>query len=276
MVVPFTSGQIGRVLHMLSLFQKISPCRPQRGPVRHLPSILFYYHASLETQTGKWIQQNISLAWNSLPISVRDCFSYDIRWKGANLTGTRDLYSQWDSEAYSAGTNNMFYGIMRDGSIARKYRYMFYCEPDVSPIRTGWLDKLVELSMLSDEHKVWMIGSVYQGQDFGAVLSWALQYTTMAWKHLNGNALYRLGDASFLNYLYQVERNYYPMSFDMSIYRYFHSLQNSNLASKFVRTNVIINIGNSYITNKYIQAKYSNTYLVHGKHIIFDERIQTM
>ncbi|EME31692.1 uncharacterized protein Gasu_10710 [Galdieria sulphuraria] len=215
MVIPFTSGQIERVLHMLSLFERVPPCRPQGRPVRHLPTVLFYYHASLETHFGKWIQQNISQVWNALPISIRDCFSYDILWKSANLTGIRDLYSKWDSEAYSAGTNNMFYGIMRDCSITRKYQYMFYCEPDVSPIRSGWLDKLVELSLLSDQHKVWMIGSVYMGHDFGAVISWALQYTRTAWKHLNGNALYRLGDASFLRYLYYVEKKYYPFSFDM-------------------------------------------------------------
>lgn len=268
MVIPFTSTHIERVLHLLSSFEMFPPCEPQ-GPARHLPTVLFYYHASLETHLGKYIQQNITAAWQALPISVRDCFCKDIRWKGANLKGVRDLYSSWDSEAYSAGTNNMFYGIMRDDSLARKYRYMFYCEPDVSPIRRRWLDKVLELSQLSDEHKVWMIGSVYQGLDSGAVLSWALQYTRTAWKHLNGNALYRLGDTSFLHFLDQVERRYYPMSFDISIYRYFHLLKNPNLTHKFVRTNVILNIGNSPVTCSYIQKRYSNAHLVHGKHIIF-------
>ncbi|KAK4523810.1 hypothetical protein GAYE_SCF00G1706 [Galdieria yellowstonensis] len=271
-VIPFTSGQQERLVRMLSLLERIPPCRP-RGPVRYLPTIAFYYHASLETLVGRSIQQNISAAWESLPHSVRDCFHKDVIWKGANLSGTRDLYSRWDSEAYSAGTNNMFYGIMRDDAIARKYQYMFYCEPDVTPIREGWLEKLVELSLQSSQHKVWMIGSVYQGTDFGAVLSWALQYRGgMAWRHLNGNALYRLGDACFQSFLFQVEKKYYPMSFDISIYRYFYSLKNPILTSKFMPTNIIIHIGNSYVHHNTTthSSQYSHTYLVHGKNFVFD------
>eukprot|EP00871_Galdieria_phlegrea_P001504 jgi/Galph1/2354/GphlegSOOS_G33.1 len=225
MVVPFTAKQTDNVVKLLSSFKTWFPC-VENSSVSNAPSYSSIF-------MHRWNLLNITHSWSQLPAVARCCFNETILWKSARLSGVDDYYSRWDSEAYSAGTNNMFYRIMHDFDVYSRFRYMFYCEPDVVPIRHGWLQKLMDLSEASDAHQLWMIGSIYRGNDYGAVVSWALQYHKTAWKHLNGNALYRLGDAQFNEFLRQVKQRYYPMSFDLSIYRYFCGCSSPNLLASF-------------------------------------------
>ena len=69
---------------------------------------------------------------------------------------------------------------------------MYYMEPDNSPCRSYWLDKLYEEAVLHGDF--WMKGSIIRdGSPLIGTYSFA--------DHLNGNALYRLDSAAFSQFL---------------------------------------------------------------------------
>ena len=76
--------------------------------------------------------------------------------RGAHLSGKEDRYDkQRRSAAWTAGPNNLFH---KAAAKARRlgYWYMLQLEPDVLPLRPGWLDHVVCLTHLSD---AWVMGS---------------------------------------------------------------------------------------------------------------------
>ncbi len=75
-------------------------------------------------------------------------------------------------------------------------RYAFYMEPDCVPIRPDWLGQLLDRL----EHaNAWIIGSVYRGRG-------TLYRPFM--RHLNGNAIYAVGDAAFQDFLVDLEARF--------------------------------------------------------------------
>lgn len=111
----------------------------------------------------------------------------------AMLTGERDFYSK--DEPVSAGRfgnksgpNFLFEAAM--GFAASYGGFTAQVELDCLPIRPGWLDELEEVARANE--RAWVIGSTYSGVR-------GLEKQLMP--HLNGNALYKVGDESFLSFL---------------------------------------------------------------------------
>ena len=74
-------------------------------------------------------------------------------------------------------------------------------EPDVTPVQTGWLDKLMSEAAKGD---YWIQGSSYRGK----CLPWpegkceAIGRDIIS--HINGNAMYHTGDLNFVKFMYEV------------------------------------------------------------------------
>lgn len=110
-----------------------------------------------------------------------------------DLHGDRDLYARTpadptSSEGAKAGPNNQFfYGMKR----CRDYgRFIFYMETDCVPIRRGWLDGVAGVAERGVD--AWVIGSIYRGVG---------EVTPRLARHINGNALYAVGDPEFQTFL---------------------------------------------------------------------------
>jgi hypothetical protein len=100
----------------------------------------------------------------------------------------RDAKGPIPEFGFKSGPNWMFYEAMR---YAKQYGgYCLQIETDCKPIQPGWLDTLTEVARRSPDKLI--VGSPYRGQ--GTV------WRGFA-RHINGNALYNVGDANFWEWL---------------------------------------------------------------------------
>lgn len=116
--------------------------------------------------------------------------------ESADLTGEHDIYvrnSEFASGQFGnkAGPNFLFFRAMER---AKKYGgFALQCEVDCYPLARGWLDYLE--SIIGEHPSAWVIGSNYGG--FHAIHD-RIQL------HINGNALYNVGDLQFQDFIRNV------------------------------------------------------------------------
>lgn len=115
-----------------------------------------------------------------------------------------------DEDVYPAGPTVMFFKLFLGyvTSLA-DYGSMFWMEPDVTPLKPFWLGAVAK-----DAHSApfswWMRGSLIQGPSTNRIL--LAPNAFLAWiKHINGNALYRLDDPTFVNFVQTVLARYSPI-----------------------------------------------------------------
>jgi hypothetical protein len=174
LVVPFPETFLHRVLHNTrTLWNSVVPCFERQEKV----DILFYTNF----EKNEHIEAEILRAFSETP-KVRNCFR-NIRFFQANLNSTQDQYP--------FGPNNMFCRIFQR-PILLEYDYIFYFEQDTRPIRPNWLPLLQ--AQVNVPEKFWIKGSTYFGNKFVPQEFW---YCRACFFHINGNALYGIGDEEF-------------------------------------------------------------------------------
>ena len=140
----------------------------------------------------------------------------------SKLSGLRDLYTRkfegpCGPEGYMAGPNNQFFDIIR--KFSKGMSHIAVIEADVAPLGGGWLraiERIVETS-----ERFWICGSHYRG--VGAV---------QALWHINGNAIYHVGDEEFqdffenkfLPYFYERVKAVPSLCYDIVLYDMFRNL----------------------------------------------------
>ena len=118
--------------------------------------------------------------------------------ESAFLSGTDDTYdkNRLDSN-WTLGPNNLFWHFLEKAS-ADGYRYMMQLEADTLPLRPRWLDKL---ACIATHGRYWVVGSPFLAQCAYNTRTRACAELGDDIKfHINGNALYATGDASFREY----------------------------------------------------------------------------
>ena len=136
-------------------------------------------------------------------------------------------------------------------------------ESDSVPIRKYWLDRVYE--DIEFTSNFWVKGSIYRG------LSKPLQYCFHLCgcaEHMNGNSIYKLGDATFnqfLNNLFDTI-DYNSWNYDAYIMHQLKKEDNfrffQEYAHKFVYTDIIQH-GKNDITVTEVLEKYPDTYILH-------------
>jgi glycosyltransferase involved in cell wall biosynthesis len=181
-VVPTTLKERDALLNQLWLFQQ-EAFAPGPVPEFQKPDLAYVFNS------GDTI---------SLESELRQCFDESERLKQAfrepvfvnlGLTGEQDDYIRDYTKpagrfGYKAGPNNQFFETLREFSLAG--HFMFLMESDCLPIRHGWLGRLQRL--LRDSERFWILGSAYRGR---ATIDESYK------RHINGNAVYAVGDADF-------------------------------------------------------------------------------
>lgn len=152
--------------------------------------------------------------------------------------------------------------------------YVLYMEPDCVPIRHNWLEA-VQRNVKEDPNSFWMKGSVFRGQR--AIVN-KQPLHLINYFHLNGNAIYSVGDNEFRNFYFQKVRPFtiekckspkdkYCSVFDTDIFRY---LLHNNMEygaqyiHHFAFTDLIQNKWHTNYSTHGLLAKSPNTFLVHG------------
>ncbi len=100
----------------------------------------------------------------------------------------RDYTKKVGDHGYKSGPNNQFFRTMY--AAENLGHYVFQMETDCVPLRAGWLSALRE--QVGNEPDFWVLGSAYHG----------VEELSPAFKdHINGNAIYAVGDDGFQDFL---------------------------------------------------------------------------
>ncbi|KAK4534697.1 hypothetical protein CDCA_CDCA02G0722 [Cyanidium caldarium] len=175
---------------------------------------------------------------------------------------------QWRAETCDGGT-----GTNGTRCTLPPTRYLYWCETDNHAVRPAFLPALARLADMAESRRAWMVGSPLRSRNAGAVLSWRLQYHPLAhWTHINGNALYRVGDGEFAGLLWRIWQRYGTCAFDMAIDRYFHSpetqFETADYLPRLVRTGRLRNLGNEPYDVEAMRAQSLECLFVHGKNVL--------
>lgn len=185
----------------------------------------------------------------------------------AQLSGRYNEYDKRRNTAtWTAGPNSMFNLLI---SHARRlgYRHLLQLEPDVLPIRAGWLDRVACLAAISD---AWVIGSALYANCTHDIRTGRCEreLPERFVGHINGNAIYAVGDDTFARYAkairYGRTRN---LPFDLAL----HVLRDTydqprrrQLMHRFQHSNFVINMGTAEPDIPALNASQPNAFLVHS------------
>eukprot|EP00741_Cyanophora_paradoxa_P008800 tig00001375_g8517.t1 len=189
LVRPFIPEQVELLLWVQKSYEEehFFPCDVTKG-YGQLVDIVYYFNKDLEASTMHHLVQKLVKGINALQKSRR-CFG-EIKFLSGHLSD--------DMDGHPDGTCFQFYHLFQNQMMAHTYKYFFLFEPDVRPIKRFWLDAIYEETF--DRNDFWVKGSVSQC---------AGDYAHMDF-HVNGNALYKLGDDHWLDYLQRVRAFYRP------------------------------------------------------------------
>ncbi|CAF2430298.1 unnamed protein product [Rotaria sp. Silwood2] len=254
-VIPFIQNQFNNLIHQLNFKQIYSPCRNQLNSI----DLILYHNEKifslLDNQTHQINYQN-------------NCFK-NIRIFAADLSKAENQYPigsavMWKKLFIDEQFSNIslrYYG----------YTHFFLMEPDTRPIRSYWVDAIVEQIINGRDRESyiatqwWMIGSIYRG----------FESIGQRFLHINGNALYHLS-SSFIQFLECVRYEYRfnskkSVGYDLDLFLYL--LKNINKGKtfwhKFQFSDFIQNCWHSGCneTNEEFLYDNPNTYLIHGNKI---------
>lgn len=138
------------------------------------------------------VRAEVLNAWRDNPRLA--LFFSELVIRSADLSGDRDLYVKERSRELKgtygniAGPNFLFQRAMEHASECGGF--VFQMELDCVPLATGWVDALDRV--VARSAGAWVVGGMYNG-DFRVNNSIRL--------HMNGNALYNVGDAAFMKFV---------------------------------------------------------------------------
>jgi hypothetical protein len=267
LVLPFIDTQVwSRLRQVMQRWSepKYAPCAP--GEI--LPATALFYHPL--NSSGE--EETVRALWSNLSPTARRCFG-----GGMNI-----IYASIEpaiAMAHPDGTCAQFYALF--GVLKGSFDSFFLMEPDATPIKNGWLTQLVRLSSPSERRLFWMRGSISRcNGEYGNIRQ-------RADLHINGNALYAVGEPGFDDLLERVRRFYpafiarevgYPgcstgqtgeSGFDHSMYQFLRQPSNFDYArtvmSKFQITDFIQNMCEDPFDEADIRRNHPSTYIVHSK-----------
>lgn len=168
-VMPVITKEIAHMQDKFAEWSIHSPCKENEEGIADL---VFFYHQTIDAEFSSHVANLVSL----FPSFFR-CFE-NLYALAAHLPVQED--------GYPAGPNAMFYRLLLSNSLlhTNKYQYMFYFEQDMTVIRAEWLSVL--------QREVVNRGSFLILGSFP--LHPANQECLSCNLHINGNAVYHLGD----------------------------------------------------------------------------------
>lgn len=250
-VMPFHPRQLNAALENMRNWISFTPCQSQRNV-----SLIFYLAKSdTASASAELLNQ-----FTTLPLEVKKCFAYvnvthetELEVGDSYLSGSRVMFEKMVS-------GKMFYGPKRPS-------FVMYMEPDCVPVQKYWLDALIDAVKPPNEY-FWMKGSSFRGS-LGAVHKNPPAYTLL---HINGNAVYNVGDGELYSFYRQKVRPFLlkhkaSEAYDTNFFKYLlwnPENRPSDYLHLFAYTNVIQNMWHSAYTPDEIFDSRNTTYLVHG------------
>jgi hypothetical protein len=177
-----------------------------------------------------------------------------------------------------AGPNWLFYETMR--ALRNEARFVFLMETDCEPVVPDWISKIERVCLQNED--AWIVGSHYCG---ASPLHWSIA------RHINGNALYNIGDERFWHFL---DGEFWPwlneyaatsmpdLAYDCAWETYLNRVEMEDASSyewvrardilhRFRLSNFVVNIGGAaeqggeYVwTREEVITRFPGVVVVHG------------
>lgn len=264
-VMPFHTSQVSRVEANLHSWSEYPPCTAAMGGAHPNGPFHLVLYSSADSRKRQYIvelEQRLQAAIGNMTADALACFQ-SIEIQHANLSGPSDTYYR--------GTRLMIEKlILQKVRLQYPPQYVFYMEPDCLPIRSNWLNAL-DLSVRWPNAPFWMKGSIYRGHNKAV---YATRHPPQVF-HINGNAIYNIGDRAFKNFYVKHYRPYVnsvskskERSFDTDFYRFIHDIDNvmvtRSIIHKFQYSEVVQNYWRSSFSVAKLRNDNPGTYLIHG------------
>ena len=275
--VPFTPGEEAALSENLERWNEpgLIPRLPMDSP--STTALVLVLNGSRDAA----LEDRVRKVFDALP-NVVDSFAA-LEFQYCELSADDDYYERDYSKdvgpgGFKAGPNAQFFRAME---LLRPYGgYVFQMETDCYPVRPGWLTALERL--VASRDPFWVMGSIYRGVD-----TIAPGYRD----HINGNAIYAVGDPAFHEFLAEVWRpamaelvqTTRTLAYDCVLPLLFSSDEGGwehqqRTAHRFLYTDFIQNhAGRAELETgagqdvRQIRAGSPDTYLVHGRHLRPDD-----
>ncbi|PJF17653.1 hypothetical protein PSACC_02547 [Paramicrosporidium saccamoebae] len=262
-VIPFNAAQAERMVEHFKTWLTHPPCPAEPF---HVPPTTegyeFYANnpdvgrnitltLALSGTTDKKIRNFLLSRYQELPAGIRSCFR-EARVVFANFTG--------DDDSYFNGSRNMVEAMMLNKFGLKDPFYVLYIEPDCLPVRNYWLSALDAMTRPPAD-TFWIKGSLYRG---GSI---EVQRMELYARHLNGNAIYNIGDKDFLQFHFsKVAKQVSNIGYDTDRYQYFinHPYEVLPLQHRFQYSDVVQNMWHFDFSKRLLAVKSPLTYIVHG------------
>lgn len=225
-------------------------------------NLTFVLSGSSDKFDCKSCKDRLFKKYASLPLSIRSCFS-SVSYKYLSLKPENDTYLR--------GSLAMFTAILRNEIGLYNPEYVLQMEADVSPIRSNWLEALDAVTREPNE-SAWIIGSSYRS---GAIRK---EYRSMI--HMNGNAIYNVGEEDFRLFfdntlLPWMRKNFNhdrPYDTFMALYLIYNNDDEivSLIMSKLRFTDVLHNCPHRPLRASQIRTSFPGAFLVHDRNLILD------
>ena len=262
--VPFTAKDVPLLLRTQLLWSRFVPCVPPSSSATDAALLFLFNGRCADSAECSRVQQL------ALHKRLRGCFR-DVHVRDALLSSKEDMYDKLRRSAkWVSGPNHLFY---RAVTIARGlgYTHMLQMEPDVVPFRAGWLERARCVAALSE---AWVIGSALVAnctrEETTGQCVHALPEDIA--DHINGNAIYAVGDASFARYLQSTRQGRLSrMPFDLALHvlrsRFAQSTRR-RLLHRFQHSSFILNLGTTLPeSGGELRAQHPSAFLVHSSEL---------
>lgn len=187
-IVPTTIGEIDKIENNLTLWDSALFSPSLRFWEEEIKPDLIFVFSSKKNLNVSDKMKDIFLRKKSLRKFFKKINVLFLEMDASLDYYEKNYAKKISGNGYKSGPNEQFFKTM---NIFSGYSgFVFYMESDCLPIRAGWLDRVYDIAA-SDEYS-WVVGSYYRGCE---------KIDNRFARHLNGNALYKVGDHEFINFV---------------------------------------------------------------------------
>ena len=286
-VIPLIASQIEklRVLFSLSSEEAFRPCDPEMvdgggSGGKGLPIDLVFQISST------WLDESGTAgneAYHALSALVDEyprftsCFD-KVHTRAANLMPSEDIHTAY----VFTGPNLQFRRMMNDSWLRFRFSHVMLLEPDATPIKHDWLERLwVEArgggglktgaATAATEESFWIKGTAYRGFRGDWVRNRApynITKVTSMWAAMNGNGIYNLQDPAFYEFMDRVWEAHPDLPYDGAIHAYLFDVDNfehtKRALTKVRYSSFVQNHGATRFDIATLRREAPETYIVHS------------
>jgi hypothetical protein len=247
-VIPFHINQLEILLENIKKWNIFKPCNLT---IDNSIEITFYV-GYLESDLNQL---------NKLPTKMA-CFS--------KISQVLHKYKSLNEDKHVIGSRLMFESmLLKATNYFMNSSFIFYMEPDVIPIKSNWLNAI--LNEIGNGN-FWCKGSIFRGDlnKFQKNDPYIPNYL-----HINGNAIYNTGNIEFISFYFNILRPYIVKkngdsinAYDTDIFEYLMDKNNyettRNILHQFHFTDLVQNYWHTEFKVNEISLKNKFTYFIHG------------